>query len=112
MRARIYVSEYEMHKYRRDSRGCLHVDGVLGKWEAAKVQVSATSSETPPGLIDLTKFKGMRPPTFYEMDLWVSNLDGRLKPGMVGTARVYGQRRSLAGLTSRGIADFLGRKLW
>ena len=112
MRARIYVSEYEMHKYRLDSRGCLHVDGVLGKWEAGKVQVSPTSSEIPPGLIDLSKFKGMRPPTFYEMDLWVSNLDGRLKPGMVGTARVYGQRRSLAGLTSRGITDFLGRKLW
>jgi putative peptide zinc metalloprotease protein len=112
MRARIYVSEYEMHKYRRDSSGCLHVDGVLGKWEAGKVQVSPTSSATPLGLVDLSKFKGMRPPTFYEMDLWVSNIDLRLKPGMVGTARVYGQRRSLAGLTSRGIADFLGRKLW
>ncbi|PYX39436.1 MAG: hypothetical protein DMG81_09360 [Acidobacteria bacterium] len=112
MRARIYVSEYEMHKYRGDSSGCLHVEGILGKWEAGKTQVSPTSSEAPPGLIDLSKIKGMRPPTLYVMDLWVSNTDGRLKPGMVGTARVYGQRRSLAGLTSWGIAEFLGRKLW
>ncbi|MGC2196177.1 MAG: efflux RND transporter periplasmic adaptor subunit [Terriglobales bacterium] len=112
MRARIYVSEYDMHKYRGDSRGRLQVDGILGKWDAGKVQVSAASAEIAPGLIDLSKFKGMRQPTFYEMDLWVSNPDRRLKPGMVGTARVYGQRRSLAGFAYRDIAEFLGRKVW
>jgi hypothetical protein len=74
--------------------------------------VSPASTEIAPGLIDLSKFKGMRPPTFYEMDLWVTNSDGKLKPGMVGTARMYGQRRSLAGLAYREIADFVGRRVW
>ncbi|PYX20578.1 MAG: hypothetical protein DMG82_21680, partial [Acidobacteria bacterium] len=99
-------------KYRPSSSGRLQVDGIMGRWEDENVQVSTASIEIAPGLIDLSKFKGMRPPTFYEMDLWVSNEDGRLKPGMVGTARVYGQRRSLAGLALRGIADFLSRKVW
>ena len=63
-------------------------------------------------MIDLTKFTGMRPPTFYQIDLWANNPDGKLKPGMTGTARIYGQRRSLAGLAYREIADFLGRKIW
>ena len=112
MRARIYVSEYDLSKYRPSSSGRLQVDGIMGRWEDENVQVSTASIEIAPGLIDLSKFKGMRPPTFYEMDLWVSNEDGRLKPGMVGTARVYGQRRSLAGLALRGIADFLSRKVW
>jgi len=112
MRARIYVSEYDMHKYRPDAHGRLHVDGILGKWDAGNVQVSAASSEIAPGLIDLSKFRGMRPPTFYEMDLIVGNPDGRLKPGMVGAGRVYGQRRSLAGFAYREIAAFLGRKVW
>jgi putative peptide zinc metalloprotease protein len=112
MRARIYVSEYDMYKYRPSSPGLLHVDGILGKWVSGKVQVSPASTEIAPGLIDLSKFKGMRPPTFYEMDLWVTNSDGKLKPGMVGTARLYGQRRSLAGLAYREIADFVGRRVW
>jgi putative peptide zinc metalloprotease protein len=112
MRARLYVSEYDMHNYRPDSRGRLQVDGILGKWDSGTVRVSPTSSEIAPGLIDLSKFKGMRPPTFYEMDLLVANPDRRLKPGMIGTARVYGERRSLAGFALRGIMAFFGRKVW
>lgn len=112
MRARIYVSEYDMYKYRPDSRSVLHVDGILGKWEAAKAEILPAPTEIAPGLIDLSKFKGMRAPIFYEMDLWVNNADGKLKPGMAGTARVYGRRRSLMGFAYRGMATFFGRKIW
>jgi len=112
MRARLYVSEYDMYKYQPDSHARLQVDGVLGKWDTGKPRVSPASSEIAPELVDLTKFKGMRPPMFYEMDLLVSNPNGRLKPGMVGTGRVYGRRRSLFSLAYREIADFLGRKVW
>jgi putative peptide zinc metalloprotease protein len=112
MRARIYVSEYEMYKYRPHSVARLHVDGIFGKWDAGALTVSPTSSEIAPGLLDLSKFKGMRPPTFYAIDLMVKNEDGRLKPGMVGAARLYGRRRSIAGFIYQAVADFAGRKLW
>lgn len=112
MRARIYISEYEMHKYRPDASGRLQVDGVLGQWETGSVQASPAATEIAPGLMDSSKFKGMRPPTFYEISLWVRNADGRLRPGMVGTGRVYGRRQSLAGYAYREIADFFGRKVW
>ena len=112
MRARIYVSEYELYKYRSSSNGRLQVDGMLGRWQAAKMRMSPASTEVAPGLMDLSKFKGMRPPTFYEMDLWVSNSDGRLKPGMTGMARIYGARESLAGYLFRGMANFISRKVW
>jgi putative peptide zinc metalloprotease protein len=112
MRARIYVSEYDMYKYRPDSRGRLHVDGMVGKWDSEKLRVSAAASEIAPGLIDLSKFRGMRPPTLYEMDLLVGNPDGRLKPGMVGGARVYSRRRSMAGFAYQEVADFFGRRVW
>ena len=112
MRARIYASEYEMYKFHSTSWGVLKIGGLVGRWRAGNLQVSAIPQEIAPGLIDLTKFKGMRPPTFYEMDLSVSNADGRLKPGMAGTARIYGERRSIAGLSYRELADFFGRKVW
>jgi hypothetical protein len=54
----------------------------------------------------------MRPPNFYSAELLVANPDGRLKPGMSGTARVYGQRRSLAGFILQEAMNFVGRKVW
>lgn len=112
LRARIYVSEYEMHKYRAGSVARLQVDGIFRKWDTRALTVSPTSSEIAPGLLDLSKFKGMRPPTFYAIDLSVNNEDGRLKPGMTGTAKVYNRRRSIAGFAYHAVADFVGRKLW
>lgn len=112
MRARIYISEYDLHKYRQNAGGRLQVDGIVGRWEAERVLVSPTSAEILPGLIDLSKFKGMLSPTFYEMDMWVNNPEGRLRPGMIGTGRVYGRRQSVATFLFHGIAEFLSRKVW
>ena len=112
MLARIYISEHEMYKYLPKSFTRLHVEGIFRKWDARSLTVSPTSSEIAPGLLDLSKFKGMTPPTFYAVDLLVKNENGRLKPGMVGTARIYGRQRSIAGLCYQEVADFAGRKVW
>ena len=42
----------------------------------------------------------------------ISNSDGRLKPGMIGDARIYGERRSLAGMVWQEGWHFVIRKLW
>ena len=112
MRARIHVSEYEMYKYRPNSPARLYVDGNFRKWDTQSLTVSPMSSEIEAGLVNLSKFKGMRAPTFYAINLVVENEAGTLKPGMVGTARVYGPRRSLAGFAYQEVADFAGRKFW
>jgi putative peptide zinc metalloprotease protein len=112
LRARIYVSEFEMYKLKQDSPARLQVDGTIGLREASTVAVAPISSEIAPGLIDLSKYKGQKPPRFYVFDLLVENTGGSLKPGMAGTARVYGRRRSLAGLMLRQVGDFVGRKMW
>jgi putative peptide zinc metalloprotease protein len=112
MRARIYVSEFDMHKYRRASQGSIKVDGMMGRWTGEPFRVSPMSSELPPGVSEISKFKGMRPPIAYEFDLLVGNPEGRLKPGMVGSGQIYGQHRSLAGFAYRELSNFLGRKVW
>lgn len=112
MRARIYVSEFEMYKFNANSPARLQVDGLLGKHDARTVNVAPLSSDIAPGLIDLSKYQGQLAPKFYVFDLLVENPGGAMRPGMVGTARVYGQRRSLAGLTARTVWEFIGRKVW
>ena len=112
LRARIYVSEHEIYKFRVGSPGRIQVDGLLGKREARVAAISPLSAEIPPGLEDLGQYKGIRPPNFYAVDLLLANPNGTLKPGMVGVARIYGRRSSLAFLAGQEIANFFGRKIW
>ncbi|MGO8984452.1 MAG: HlyD family efflux transporter periplasmic adaptor subunit [Terriglobales bacterium] len=112
LRARIYVSEFEMYKLKEDSPARLQIDGMVGRHDARTVAVTPTSTEISPGLTDLSKYQGQRAPRFYVFDLLVDNAGGSLRPGMAGTARVYGQRRSLAGLALQQVEDFIGRKMW
>jgi putative peptide zinc metalloprotease protein len=112
LRARIYVSEFEIYKLKKDSPALLQVDGTVGRYKARTIAIAPTSSEIAPGLIDLSRYKGQKPPRFYVFDMLVDNAGGRLKPGLPGTARVYGHRRSLAGLALQQVEDFVGRKMW
>lgn len=112
LRARIYVSEFEMYKFQVGSPAQLQVDGVFRKRTAQTVDIAPLSSDIPAGLIDLSKYKGQSPPKFYAFDLLVDNSNGVMRPGMVGTARVYGARRTLAGLAVRTVWEFFGRKVW
>jgi putative peptide zinc metalloprotease protein len=112
LRARIYVSEFEMYKLRQNAPARLQVDGMIGRHDARTVAVAPVSSEISPGLIDLSRYKGQRAPMFYVFDLLLDNTSGSLKPGMAGTARVYGRRRALAGLALQQIEDLIERKMW
>jgi multidrug efflux pump subunit AcrA (membrane-fusion protein) len=112
LRARIYISEHDLYKLRVGSPASLEVEGIFMKWNAQALALSAVSTEMDPGLTDETQYKGMRPPNFYSADLLVANPDGKLKPGMSGTGRVYGRRRSLAGLIWQEVTNFVGRKVW
>jgi multidrug resistance efflux pump len=112
MRARIYISEYQMAKFRIGSDARLEIEGAMRKWSARAALVSATSSEIDEGLADREQYKGLNPPHFYVVDLQVENADGRLKPGMAGLARLYGRRVSAAEYVWMQVSDFFGRKVW
>jgi len=112
LRARIYVSEYDMHKVRAGAPAKLQVEGVPRTWQSRAAAITPVSQASDPTLMDQTKFKGLHPPQFYLVELLVSGTDGSLKPGMTGVARVYGKRTSLAGLGLETLRVVLGRKIW
>ena len=112
LRARVYLSEHDIYKLRSDSYAQFQIDGTFGLHEARVQSVAPASAQIPAGLIDLTKYKGLRPPNFYGVELLLANPRGDLRPGMIGTARLYGRRTSLARLAWKSVTDFLGRKIW
>ena len=112
LRARIYVSEYDMYKVRAGAPAKLRVEGIAHTWTSRASAISPVSQESDPTLIDASKFKGLHPPQFYLVELQVSGTDGALKPGMTGVARIYGERISLAGWGLQSLRIVLARKIW
>jgi len=110
--AKIYVSEYDMYQLRQGASARLQVEGVPVLWSSAATAITPVSRPSEPSLADPTKFKGLRPPQFYVVDLPVTNHADKLRPGMTGTARIYGKRMSLARLGWESLRMVLGRKIW
>jgi putative peptide zinc metalloprotease protein len=113
MRARIYISEYELYKIHTGETARLQFDGVLRRKDGHVSLVSARPTELLPVDGEQSDSSGAAPPhQFYFVDITVQNPERALKPGMTGIARVYGSRRSLGGMMLEGIKNFWGRKLW
>lgn len=112
LRANIYVPEAEINKLEKISGTALRMDA---RWKPQPVEfesISPVSTEMEKGLMPPAKFKGMHPPVYYVVRMRVPNPDGSLRTGMTGTARVYGQRRSTAGMLFRPVIDAVARRLW
>jgi hypothetical protein len=91
----------------------LHFDSFLfGSRRGVVTGIAPASEEIAAGLIQSTTYKGIRPPSFYVATIIIDNPDGKLLPGMAGTARIYGERRSVAHMLWNNVADFIQRKVW
>ena len=112
LRARIYVSEYDLYKVQKHAEARLQVNGMFRRPVAEITSIAARPTELDPSLSGKVELQGMNPPHFYVVDLNVPNPDGILRPGMTGYARVYGRRRSALGLGWEAVSDFFGRKVW
>jgi putative peptide zinc metalloprotease protein len=112
MRARIYISEYELYKVRAGERAKLQLDGMMRRREGRVSLLSVRPTETPQAELAEAEAKERRPQQFYFVDIIVQNPAHALKPGMTGVARVYGSRRSIGGMGLEEIRNFWGRKLW
>ena len=113
LRARIYVSEFDLEKVRLGAPARIEVQGHLGKWRATSVSVATRPVGMDARLGGANEMKGeVNLLHYYQVDLQVSNPDFELRPGMSGIARVYGGRRSIAGMAGESIVNFWGRKIW
>jgi putative peptide zinc metalloprotease protein len=112
MRARIYVSEWDMNKIKTQADARIRVDGVVRSWDAQVSRIGSEPGEISQGLSGESNLNGVIPLHYYVVDLSVENADGRLRPGMTGLARIYGNRRNMAEIVWEGIRNFWGRKIW
>jgi putative peptide zinc metalloprotease protein len=112
VQARMFVSEYDLHRLKVGASARLMVNGSTQKWNTSVGTIAQRSSEMDAELSQREKLKGLSAPNYYVVDMPLSNPDGVLRPGMVGKARIYGPRRSLIGLSWVSLKRGLVRKLW
>ena len=112
LRARIHVSEYDFYRIKPGAYARIAVRGLVGKWEAQTTYIAEQPVEMDSRLKDQKESKPVYPLHYYLVELVVGNPSLKLRPGMQGTARVYGERRSLGGMVAESIGNFWGRKLW
>jgi putative peptide zinc metalloprotease protein len=112
MKARIYISEYDLYKVRAGGTAKLQLDGMLRRRDGQVALVSARPTDMPTWAQPDEKDSRDAPPQFYFVDILLENAGNEMKPGMTGVARVYGNRRSLGGMTLEVVKNFWGRKLW
>jgi putative peptide zinc metalloprotease protein len=112
MRARIYIPEPELEKLQKINYSVLRLDS---KWRPLRAEVESVgpaSNELPAGIVPPAKFKGMHPPAYYVLNITVPNTKGELLVGMTGTAKVYGERRSLAWVVLGPTIETIARRVW
>ncbi len=111
LRARLYVPEYEIRDVRLNTR----VDLLpVSLWRPIRGEVSAISAapaELPAGLAANSRYKGLKPPPFFVVDLEVKN-PGQLRIGMTGEAKFVVRRESLARKIGEACRDFISRRAW
>lgn len=112
MRARIYVAESDLRKVRIGSTARLHMDGLTPSFEGAVTALAPAASAMEEGVMEKTQYVGLDAPHFYFADIIISNPKGLLRIGMIGEAKIFVQRRSLAARAGETVYDFVSRKVW
>jgi putative peptide zinc metalloprotease protein len=112
MRARVYVSETELHKLQAVHDASLRVNSRWKPLEGKFLSISPAAAEVEPGLIAAEEYTGLHRPKYFALDLAIPDSRTALSYGMTGTAKIFGERRSLGGAALRPLFEALARRVW
>lgn len=112
LHADVYVQEEELQKLQQINRTVLRMDANWIPMRATFDSISPVSRELAAGLVPPAKYKGMHPPVYYVLKIQVPNDDGKLRTGMTGSARIFGERRSAATIIFRPAVNAVVRRFW
>jgi putative peptide zinc metalloprotease protein len=111
LRARLYVPEYEMRDVKLNESVALHFQSFWKSVPGRVNSISMAPSEMPPGLIPDSRYKGLKPPSFYVVDIHVQN-PGSLRIGMSGEAKLFVRYESLMRKGWESVRDFVAHRAW
>jgi putative peptide zinc metalloprotease protein len=112
LQARIYVPEFDLREVRRGQPIALFSSSAFGLLHGKVNSVLPEPVSAGDPLLPQQEFRGARLPSFYVVTTVIPNLDGTLRVGETGTARIFVRRRSVWEIVSGRVSDFVSSKLW
>jgi len=112
LRARLFVPEPEMREVRAGQPVSLRLDSSFRSISGVVGDYSPSSSDIEAGLEPQSQYKGLTAPHYYAVTVAEANPSRKLMDGMTGTAKIFTERRSIAGMVWQTASDFVRRKLW
>jgi len=112
MRADIYVPETDFRRVHDLHNIVLRMDASWNSLPAVATAISPLSREVDPGIAEHSKYTGVHELANYVVTATLPNATHQLKDGMTGTAKIFGPRRSLAGLLFEPVRDAFDRRVW
>ncbi len=111
MRVRIFVPEYEVRYVHSSAPVSLKFDAFTSTYDTQVSKLYPAPDEISPGLLLKENYRGVGEPRYYIAESVMTN-PGTFRVGMIGTAKIFVDRRSLAGIFGRDVWDFASRKIW
>jgi putative peptide zinc metalloprotease protein len=111
LRARLYVPQYEMRDVSMSAPVSLLFQSFWKPVAGSVKAISSAPAELPSGLAADTRYRGLKPPAFYVVDIQVPN-PGQLRIGMSGEAKLFVRRESLLRKGWETLRDFVASRAW
>lgn len=111
MRARLYILDYAFGRVTAGLPVHLLLDGTFSSISARIGSVEPSSHSLPDALEAVRKLDAGAPLQYYVANVELKN-GGRLRAGMVGTAKIVTARASLATIAWHNLKEFVQRKVW
>ena len=112
MKAQIFVPDFLVRKIRPGAEASLKLEATFQPIRGYVSSMGSTYTAIAPGLVHEEKYQGIGAPNFYIATVLLNNLSGVLRPGMSGDAKILVARRSLSGMLSQTVREFVQRKVW
>ncbi len=112
LKARIFVPDFDVHRVALGTPVSLKLESRFQPIQGKVTAISSAPLDLPPGLIHIEQYKGLTPPPHYVAIVLIPNLNGDMRAGMSGDAKIQVRRRGLAWFVWETGREFFGRKFW
>jgi putative peptide zinc metalloprotease protein len=110
--ARLFVPGTEMERVRVGDAVSLRFPASFGVVHGRLATMEGSPLPLPPGLLVDERYKGITLPAFYTARMPLGNMGADIRPGISGPAKIFGQRRSVAGRIATALSNVLHEHFW
>jgi multidrug efflux pump subunit AcrA (membrane-fusion protein) len=110
--ARVFIPISAFNRISADSEVTLQLPGQFSVLRLKLTQPAGDPVSLPPGLLPAEKYQGFKIPVFYSARITLPPAAGNPMYGLSGQAKIFGERRCIAGRVAMTVSDLAKAHIW